>query len=415
MKQVKKTIFYGWIIVAGCMMIRLGLGITSYSMSVFLKPLCEALGVSRGAFSAYSTFSYVATMVMLPILSVWFKKYSFKKLLWLGAIVTSLVMFGYSYVTAVWQFYVLAAINGLFNGLLNSIPIAILMTNWFKEKRGFATGLAFTGSGISAMVVTPLSNYLIEQVSWQMAFKVCAIMYLVFMFIPLAFIIKEKPEDMGLVALGAEKEAESNAIRIVKGFTLAQAKKSVTFWTIGLCMFLTGFVYMGTQNHVIAYLTDIGHTSTFASAVYSIAMAFDTVGKIVLGALYDKIGIRKTNIYIYGLLFGLEILLLFAISPAIAIAVGVTMGMVVAVQTGTYPVVINTFMGDKDYTSIYGNLTVLYFGGMAIGVPFSGFVFDWLGSYQAAWIGYAIGAIVILALLIFVEKKSKEEMAVLGE
>lgn len=415
MEQKKKSkIFYGWIVVAGCVFIRLGLGIPTFSLGVFLKPMCEALGVSRGVFSAYSTFSYVATMIMLPFLGVWFKKYSFKKLMWLGAIMTTIALFCYSFVTEVWHFYLLATLNGTFNGMLNSIPIAMLMANWFKEKRGFATGLAFTGSGISAMFMVPLANYVIENVSWMAAYRIMGIMYLIFMFIPLTFIIKEKPEDMGLKAYGEEETEEGAPDTVViqkplTGFTAKQAMRTSTFWLIGACMFLTGFTLMGTQNHVISYLTDIGHSSSYASLMYSIIMFFDTFGKITLGFLYDKIGMRKTNLYIYGLFFTAEVLLLFAVNPVIAAVYGVVMGMAIAVQTGAYPVVINKLLGDKDYSRNYGNLTVCYFGGMALGVPFSGFIFDTFGSYVPAWIGYATIILLIVFLLLFAERRSKAE------
>lgn len=407
--MAKKKIFYGWFVVAGCMMLRLGLGIPNYSMSVFLKPLCASLGVSRGAFSAYSTFSYIATMIMLPILGVWFKKYSFMLLLWLGAAATTAVIFGYSFVTSVWQFYLLSIINGIFSGMLNSIPIAMLMANWFKKKRGFATGLAFTGSGISAMIVVPLANYLIEKVSWMAAFRVCAGLYLIFMLVPLLFLIKEKPEDIGLTALGSGADTEGSAAPPLQGFMLAQARKTPTFWAIGICMFLTGFVYMGTQNHVVAYLSDIGHSTAFASAMYSIIMAFDTVGKVVLGMLYDKIGLRKTNLYIYGLLFAAEILLLFAGYAPVAVLFAVILGMSVAVQTGAYPVIISTLLGDKDYTVLYSNLTVLYFAGMSVGIPFSGLVYDTFGTYKMAWAGYAGVIIVIIAVLLSAEIWAKKD------
>ncbi len=411
----RKKIFYGWVVVAGCMMMRLGLGIPNYSMSVFLKPLCDSLEVSRGAFSFYSTFNYIATMIMLPILGRWFKKYSFKKLMWLGAVMTTTALFGYSFVTEVWHFYLLAALNGIFTGMLNSIPIAMLMANWFKEKRGFATGLAFTGSGISAMLVAPMANYLIENVSWMTAFRVCAALYMVFMFVPLLFIIKEKPQDIGLVPYGEDGEIEDGkaGVRRPEGFTLEQARKTATFWVIGVCMFLTGFAYMGTQNHVVAYLSDIGHSTAFASATYSVIMAFDTVGKIVLGALYDRKGLKKTNLYIYGMLFTSEVLLLFAGSPVVAIVFAVFLGMSVAVQTGAYPVIINTLLGDRDYTLIYGNLTVLYYAGMAVGVPFSGFVFDIMGSYTYAWVLYAAIAVLVVSLLLFAQRRSAVELAAL--
>lgn len=409
----RKKIFYGWFVVAGCMILRLGLGIPNYSLGVFLKPMCEDLGISRGAFSAYSTFSHLMTMLMLPLMGEWFKKYHFKRLLWLGAIMTTLAIFCYSFVHEVWQFYLFSAVNGMFSGMLNSVPIAMLMANWFKKKRALATSIAFAGSGISAMLVVPLANAIIERAGWSTAFRVIAGIYLVFTFVPLIFIIKVHPSEVGEVAYGEETVDPVNgeaAVAAEWGLTRNQAIHTRTFWMIGLCMLMTGFVFMGTQSHVIAYLSDIGFSSQFASLDYSIIMLFDTVGKIMLGVIYEKIGFKKTNVSIFTLFFAAECLLLFTGTKAMAVVYAVMMGLCAGIQTGLYPTVINHLLGDKEYGLIYSNLNVMYFIGMALGVPASGFVFDAFGSYKPAWAAYSVVIVIILCLLCLADKMSKKEV-----
>lgn len=410
----KKKIFYGWFVVAGCMILRLGIGIPNYSLSVFLKPMCDSLGISRGAFSAYSTFSHLMTMLMLPLMGEWFKKYNFKRLLWLGAIMTTIAMFSYSFVREVWHFYAFSALYGIFGGMLNSVPIAMLMANWFKKKRALATSIAFAGSGISAMVVVPLANAIIERAGWEMAFRTIAIIYMVFTFFPLFFIIKVRPSDIGETAYGGEESAaldSANGSQVPEwGITRKDALKTRTFWIIATCMFLTGFIFMGTQNHVIAYLTDIGHSSSFASLDYSVIMLFDTAGKILLGVVYEKIGFRKTNVTIFGLFLAAEVLLLFVVSQPLAIMYAVMMGLCAGIQTGLYPMVINHLMGDREYGLIYSNLNVFYFVGMAVGVPVSGYIYDFCGTYRPAWIAYCVVIVLIVALLFVAEKFAKREV-----
>jgi MFS family permease len=410
----KKKVFYGWYVVIGCVLLRLGLGIPNYSLSVFLIPMCDTLGISRGAFSAYSTFSHLMTMLMLPFLGQWFKKYSFKRLLWLGAIMTTIAMFCYSLVKQAWHFYAFSALYGIFTGMLNSVPIAMLTAAWFKKKRALATSIAFAGSGISAMMVVPLANRIIEAASWMAAFRVIAVIYMIFVFVPLIFIIKVKPSDMGLKAYGEEEVQEPGSLNKSEeawGVTRNQALRTSTFWLIGGSMFLTGFVFMGTMNHIIPYLTDLGYTSAFASLSYSVIMLFDTVGKISLGIVYEKAGFRKTNLGIYGLFFISELVLMLAVSKPLVIAYAVIMGLCAGIQTGVYPVVINRLLGDKEYGVIYSNLTVLYFVGMSIGIPASGIIYDALGSYMPAWIAYSAIIALIAMLLVLAEKRSAKEIS----
>ena len=408
--EKRNKFFYGWIVVAACMMLRLGLGIPNYSMSVFLIPMCESLDISRAAFSFYSTFSHIMTMIMLPFIGKWFKKYNFKRLLYLGAVITTIAIFSYSFVHSVWQFYIFSALNGIFTGFLNSVPIAMLVANWFKEKRALATSIAFAGSGISAMLVVPLANKIIENSSWNNAFRIIALIYMVLVFIPVIFLIKVNPSEIGQKQYGSD--AVNSEILTSKewGITRDQALKTKTFWLVGFAMFMTGFVFMGTQNHVIAYLCDIGLSSDFASLTYSIIMFFDTIGKIALGFIYEKIGFKKTNIFIFLLFFASEVILFFVFSAPVAIVYAVIMGLCAGIQTGVYPTVINHLMGDKDYGLIYSNEQVMYFIGMALGVPASGFVFDILGTYRPAWAMYAVVILIILSLILLAEKFSKKEV-----
>ncbi len=47
-------------------------------------------------------------------------------------------------------FYVLSALCGFFSCFMNAVPIVILTSNWFVEKRGVATSISFSGMGLSA-------------------------------------------------------------------------------------------------------------------------------------------------------------------------------------------------------------------------------------------------------------------------
>lgn len=410
MQTKRSGFFYGWVVVAGCVMLRLGLGIPNYSMSVFLIPMCESLDISRAAFSFYSTFSHIMTMVMLPFIGKWFRKYSFKLLLYAGAVMTTIAIFCYSLVSEVWHFYLFSALNGIFSGFLNSVPIAMLMANWFLERRALATSIAFAGSGISAMFVVPLANSIIENSSWNNAFRIIAFIYMVLVFIPVIFLIKVYPSDVGQSQFGAKETASGDTPVSERGITRNQALRTRTFWCVGIAMFLTGFVFMGTQNHVIAYLCDIGFSSDFASIAYSTIMFFDTIGKIGLGLVYEKAGFRRTNIIIFLMFFIAEIVLLFISSAPMALAYAVIMGLCAGIQTGVYPTVINRLMGDKEYGIIYSNEQVMYFVGMALGVPFSGLVFDVMGTYRVAWLLYSAVILLILFLILYAQRMSAKKV-----
>lgn len=402
----KKGVFFGWVVVLGCIMLRAGIGVASFSLGGFVIPVSRALGVTRSAYLTYQTLTNLATMFMLPFLGVWFKKRNFKLLMWLGVVVTGGSLFCYSFIWNLWSFYALAILNGLFIGMINSIPIVMLMSNWFVEKRGLAIGLAFAGSGISSMLVTPLTTTLIESMGWQQSFRVLGLIFFVLTIIPMVLFIRVRPEDRGLMAFGATKESQAAA---QTGYTSGQALRSPAFWLIGAAMFLTGFAFMGIQSNVIPFLTDMGHSAAFAAQVFAILMGVELFGKLIMGAIYDKKGMKFGNVYICGLFFCSALLLFFAKSPAVCILFAVFFGLTMPIQTGTYPIVISTLMGERDYSQIYGNLTICYYAGMSLGVPSTALFYDTCGSYLPAWGIFVLLTVVIVVLLFLAGRAAARE------
>ena len=83
----------------------------------------------------------------------------------------ALSFFLYSQSTQLIHFYLLSIVLGIGSAGTHVIPVALLITNWFKEKRGVAIAIALAGSGIGGMLFNPVANYLITTYSWQSAYR----------------------------------------------------------------------------------------------------------------------------------------------------------------------------------------------------------------------------------------------------
>ncbi|HWP80144.1 MAG TPA: MFS transporter [Candidatus Acidoferrum sp.] len=395
--------FYGWVIVGCCMLLAgAGIGIASNCVSVFVKPVSEALGVARGQFSLYATFSSVCSMVMAPFIGGFFEKYPFKRLMVIGCCAGAGTLMLYSFATSLWQFYAIAIMNGTLIGLMNGIPIALLLSRWFVDKRGLATGIAYTGSGLAATVMVPIVNKIIESSGWRGGYRTLSVIFICLTLPTILLLIKPRPEDVGQTALGAEKLAAKDGEAPRKtGFTRAEAVRMPAFWFFVASLFLTGFVGMGTQQHVIAYLTDVGYTSDFASSMFSLSMAVLMAGKVLLGYIFDKFGVRVGTVYMCAVFVASEVLLLTAgRDKGLAFGFAVIFGLANAMQTIPMPYFVSHLFGDLEYARIYGISSPFYMAGMSLGMPFSGFVYDATGSYMAAWAGYAVVIFLIMAILL---------------
>lgn len=406
--------FYGWIIVGCCMiMAGAGIGIASNCASVFIKPVSEALGVSRGQFSLYATFSSVSTMIMAPFIGGFFEKYPFKRLVIIGCCAGAGTLMLYSFATSLWQFYAIAILNGTLIGLMNGIPIALLLSRWFVDKRGLATGIAYTGSGIAATVMVPIVNRIIESSGWRGGYRTLSIIFICVTLPTVLLLIKPKPTDIGQTALGADKLAvKPGEVPRKTGFTRAEVVRMPAYWFFAASLFLTGFVGMGTQQHVVAYLTDVGHTPEFAASMFALSMAVLIGGKVLLGSVFDKAGVRVGTVYMSTVFIASEILLLVAgRSAGFAMAFAVIFGLANAMQTIPMPYFVSHLFGDLEYSKIYGISSPYYMAGMSLGMPFSGFVYDATGSYATAWAGYAVVIFLIMALILAADMSASKAKA----
>lgn len=397
----KSKIFYGWWIVAGCFLLALtGIGISINCVSVFFKPVVESLGFTRGDFSFYFTISALSMMLAAPFMGKILTKYNIRVVMTICTILLTASFLMYSRCTTLLQFYLCSVGVGIGSAGTHVIPVSLLLTNWFKKKRGLAFGIALSGSGIGGLIFNPLTNWIITTYSWQNAYIVLGCI-LGITTIPVAlFIVTLHPSHKGLRAYG-ESEEDATSMENMPGLTLPEAVKTSGFWLLGLVLFITGLMNMGIQMHIPAYLTDVGYSSTFAANIVALFMGVLVVGKLTLGSICDRFGMRTGLIYVYGIFAVAALSMLGAHALWMVIFFGIIFGMANAIMTVPPPMMTAEVVGSKSYGVIYGVMNIFFTLGCAIGMPLSGYIYDSQGSYTLAWNLYAVLALVgmVIALL----------------
>jgi len=147
LKQPK--LFYGWYIVGVGILVNIADTFAfSSTLSIFLKPITEDLGVSRGAFSLMRTFEIGVAALIVPLLGPWIDRHGGCGVLALGVLMESTGLMLSSLVQSFWQCVLLRrslVIAG--EALLGSLVINATIAQWFVRKRGRAMGIANLGTG----------------------------------------------------------------------------------------------------------------------------------------------------------------------------------------------------------------------------------------------------------------------------
>lgn len=404
-----RRIHYGWVIVFACMLLSAAsTGLVTYFSALFVTPVSETFGISRAAFLLQGTFLTVTVMVMMPFTGRIFQTFSMKKLLLTGTLLSAGAFWAFSYAQSIRIFYLGAIFAGIGSCLFGAIPMALLVANWFNEKRGLATGISFCGSGIISVILSPVISDVIANQGWRPAYQILGTLILVLMLPTIFLLIKVTPEEIGERPYGAAVKTED---RQLHGYTKQEAMKQPAFWILALAILLLGIVINPTQQQLVAYWSDMGNDAALVSKMYSLAVFVGIFAKILLGGLFDRLGGVKASAFcgvIGAVTYGTLIVCTKGAQVAIPAAL---FGGVIAVQVVTLPYLSNSFFGDKDYGSIYGLATLVFYLGVSIGIPFSAFAFDAIGTYQPIWAIFA-AAMLLFAVLVAVANyfiKAKEK------
>ncbi|MBA4398076.1 MAG: hypothetical protein C0394_11940, partial [Syntrophus sp. (in: bacteria)] len=113
MKSGQK-IFYGWWIVVGAGFLNFaGIGIIMNTMGVFIKPVAESLGFTRGGFTLYFTIAALAMMVMAPVMGKLLERYDIRLIMTISTTMMAASFALFSQCRTLTQFYIVAVFLGI--------------------------------------------------------------------------------------------------------------------------------------------------------------------------------------------------------------------------------------------------------------------------------------------------------------
>lgn len=408
MGKSREKLFYGWwIVLTGFILMFCIYAVFASCTSLFVKPVTEDLNFTRSQFSLYFTIAALSMLVSVGFMGKLLSKKNTKVIMLVCAVITSVGFMAFSLANQLIHFYLIALVLGAGLSGVTIVPISMLINNWFKDKKGLATGLAFTGSGIGGMVFSPLINWIIINYGWRNAYLIVGIIMFTLSTPTIAIFVKKHPSEKGLAALGAEKAKDGTVNAVVNGVTAKEAVKMKSFWIFMIGFMLITLTSAGMLMHIPSYLSDIGYSSTFAANVISMALGVMAISKIVLGGIFDKFGTTKVVLSAC-IVFTFSIITLLIMNNIAAVGAFIILfGFGGALATVAPPILISEAYGNKDYGTIFGYATIVISLGGALGGPIAAKVYDVFGSYNYAWLSFVFLSILTMFALLAPLKLNK--------
>jgi sugar phosphate permease len=135
--------------------------------------------------------------------------FGYKKVMCIGVAASAVLNIIISFQSNLLAIAVLWGLNGFFQAMVWSNGIGVINKWWPKEKRGFASGLATSFSGIAQVVTYLTINWCLilnPEWGWTAAFRFPMIP-MALMLVAFILFFKEKPEDVGLQPFEEEDKA----------------------------------------------------------------------------------------------------------------------------------------------------------------------------------------------------------------
>lgn len=206
--------------------------------------------------------------------------------------------------------------------------------------------------------------------------------------------------DLGIsrgLVIDPTHEAMLQTIANDEPWTLLEARRTLSFWVLGLGLAAIAMLSTGLFFHMVSIFTDNGLDAMTAAWVYLPIAVTTALVNLGSGVLADRIPARillaialllqTTSLFMAQYLQGIEL----------SFPYGVTLGATMGLMGTVHGVGWAKYFGRKYLGSITGTGTAILIVGAALGPMPLGIARDWLGSYNLA---LTLGAVIPFSLAI---------------
>ena len=386
-----------WLACLGCsaaLFVVMGLGVNAFT--VYQPYLLELQHFTNAQGSWITTVRSLFGMLSMATADTLCRRLGLRRVIaaGLGCFVLSYGLFGAAQSFPACCFA--AVFSGLAYGYGGMVPLTLVISRWFRDKRGFALGLMAASSGISTIVAPPLLTRAIEGAGLRLSFWGEGLFSLILAMLAV-LLIRDSPEELGL-------QPYSTGESPVQGKTVPVRQKDFTpvlWWAAVAAAFFTGGPCGPGFSHLTVLYTAEGYDSGTVALMISCFGVVLMLSKVLYGSISDALGSRTANFFTFGT--GIAGFALCCLAPLGSMPLNwvglVCTALGMPLSSVSLSVWAGELSGGGDYDRLVKWLSTSYMVGALVTGPVPGMLADRFGSYVPAYALFA-GCLVCSMILI---------------
>lgn len=269
----------GYVVVAASFVVQATIVGAIFSYSVFFDALHAEFGWSRALISGAASVTSLVMGVWAMVLGNLSDRVGPRIILTCAAVCISAGYLLMSRIDAPWHLYLAYAMFvGLAFGSHDVLTLAAV-ARWFERSRGRMSGIVKTGTSTGQVLVPSAVALLIAAYGWRSAF-----VWLAAAIGPLVLIAAQFIR----ASSAAEHRRNAQADAPQRGVMRTPAFRWIT-----AANFAVFFCMPTVIVHIVPFATDMGISRAVAAGVLSTIGAVGAAGRLVTGALVDRLGARR--------------------------------------------------------------------------------------------------------------------------
>ncbi len=366
---------YGWLLTAvASLAVSVSFGpVIVFTFGVFLLPLTEEFGWSRGEISIAFSVAALTVSLTSPLIGRLTDRLGPRPVILTCATVYAAAYASLSKLTgSLAHLYGVYFVIGLVGNGATQLPYSRAVAEWFDRRRGIALSVMMTGVGAGIVVMPPLAQYLIDLRGWRNTYLVLgAIMFCVAVPLPAVFLRR-----------GPAAQASSIEDSPADGMTAKQALRTGPFWIIAACFFLQSISLNGCVAHLAPLLSDRGLSGQQAAVAASVLGGFTMAGRLATGWLLDRFFAPRVTASFFAAAVAGTLVLLLPVTETTALSSAALIGLSMGAEADAMPYLISRYFGLRSFTELFGYVFAVYAVAGALGPALMGLGYDRFGDYR---------------------------------